>query len=50
VPFLGRLTLSAAVRAASDAGRPPAAGDGPEAKAFADLAATISEALERVRR
>jgi ATP-binding protein involved in chromosome partitioning len=50
VPFLGRLPLSAAVRAASDAGRPPAAGDGPEAKAFADLAATISEALERVRR
>ena len=50
VPFLGRLPLSAAVRAASDAGKPPAAGDGPEAKAFADLAATISEALERVRR
>jgi len=50
VPFLGRLPLSAAVRAASDAGNPPAAGDGPEAKAFADLAATISEALERVRR
>jgi len=50
VPFLGRLPLSAAVRAASDAGNPPAAGDGPEAKTFADLAATISEALERVRR
>jgi len=50
VPFLGRLPLSAAVRAASDAGNPPAAGDGPEAKAFADLAATISEALEKVRR
>jgi ATP-binding protein involved in chromosome partitioning len=50
VPFLGRLPLSAAIRAASDAGNPPAAGDGPEAKAFADLAATISEALEKVRR
>ena len=50
VPFLGRLPLSAAVRAASDAGNPPAAGDGPEAKAFIDLAARVSEALETVRR
>jgi ATP-binding protein involved in chromosome partitioning len=50
VPFLGRLPLSAAVRAASDAGNPPAAGDGPEAKAFTDLAARVSEALETVRR
>ena len=49
VPFLGRLPLSAAVRAASDAGNPPAAGDGPEGKAFADLAVAVSEALERVR-
>lgn len=50
VPFLGRLPLSAAVRAASDAGNPPAAGDGPETKAFIDLAARVSEALETVRR
>jgi ATP-binding protein involved in chromosome partitioning len=50
VPFLGRLPLSAAVRAASDAGNPPAAGDGPESKAFTDLAMKVSEALETVRR
>ena len=50
VPFLGRLPLSMAVRAASDAGNPPAAGDGPEARAFADLARTVIEALETVGR
>ena len=46
VPFLGRLPLSLAIREASDAGEPPAAGDGPEAEAFAALAAKLSEALE----
>ncbi len=46
VPFLGRLPLSAAVRAASDAGNPPAAGDGPEATAFTELAARVAQALE----
>jgi ATP-binding protein involved in chromosome partitioning len=50
IPFLGRLPLSAAVRAASDAGHPPAAGEGPEAAAFADLAARVAEALETVGR
>jgi len=50
VPFLGRLPLSMAVRTASDAGRPPAAGDGPEARAFADLAASVIGALETVGR
>ena len=50
VPFLGRLPLSAAVRAASDAGNPPAAGEGPEADAFTQLAQRIVEALETVRR
>ena len=50
VPFLGRLPLSPSVRAASDAGNPPAAGEGPDAQAFADLAARVSEALETVRR
>jgi ATP-binding protein involved in chromosome partitioning len=49
VPFLGRLPLSPAVRAASDAGNPPAAGDGPEAQAFADLANAVMQALETVR-
>ena len=50
VPFLGRLPLSQAIRAASDAGNPPAAGEGPEASAFADLAARVAQALETVRR
>ena len=50
VPFLGRLPLSATVRAASDAGTPPAAGEGPESEAFAALAQKIVEALETVRR
>jgi len=50
VPFLGRLPLSAAVRKASDAGTPPAAGDGPEGVAFADLATRVAQALETVGR
>jgi len=49
VPFLGRLPLSLAVRQASDAGDPPAAGEGPEAQAFAALAARIAEAVEIAR-
>ena len=32
VPFLGRMPLAMAIRAASDAGTPPAAGNGPEAR------------------
>ena len=50
VPFLGRLPLSAAVRIASDAGTPPAAGEGPEAQAFTQLALRIVQGLETVRR
>ena len=50
VPFLGRLPLSPAIRTASDAGNPPAGGEGSEAKAFADLAQRVVEALETVRR
>jgi ATP-binding protein involved in chromosome partitioning len=46
VPFLGRLPLSAGLRSASDAGTPPAAGDGPEAEAFARLADKLLEALD----
>jgi ATP-binding protein involved in chromosome partitioning len=46
VPFLGRLPLSASLRSASDAGTPPAAGDGPEAEAFAALATRLLEALD----
>ena len=46
IAFLGRLPLSATLRAASDAGTPPAAGGGPEAEAFARLAAKLLEALD----
>jgi ATP-binding protein involved in chromosome partitioning len=47
VPFLGRLPLSASLRAASDAGRPPAAEDGPAGEAFAALARALLDALEK---
>jgi ATP-binding protein involved in chromosome partitioning len=50
VTFLGRLPLSPAIRAASDAGNPPAAGDGAEAQAFSGLAQRVVESLETVRR
>jgi len=46
IPFLGRLPLSPAIRSASDAGLPPAAEDGPEGRAFAELAASIVKALD----
>ena len=46
VPFLGRLPLSLAIREASDAGRPPAAGDGPDAEAFAALAQKLLDSLQ----
>ena len=45
VPFLGRLPLSLAVREASDAGRPPAAGVGAEAEAFEAIARKLLEAV-----
>jgi ATP-binding protein involved in chromosome partitioning len=41
VPFLGRLPLSLSIREASDAGRPPAASDGPDAQAFEAIAAKL---------
>ena len=50
VPFLGRLPLAPAIRTASDAGNPPAAGEGENAKVFTDLAQRVVEALETVRR
>ena len=48
VAFLGRLPLSASLREASDAGLPPAAGDGPAADAFADLARKLLVQLETI--
>jgi len=47
VDFLGRLPLSASLREASDAGRPPAAEDGPAGEAFAVLAQSLLDALEK---
>jgi ATP-binding protein involved in chromosome partitioning len=46
VHFLGRLPLSLAIREASDAGHPPAAGDGRDAESFAILAQKLLELLE----
>jgi ATP-binding protein involved in chromosome partitioning len=48
VPFLGRLPLSQSLREASDAGRPPAAGEGSAAEAFAQLAARLLAELEKL--
>ena len=47
INFLGRLPLSASLREASDAGRPPAAEDGPAGEAFAVLAQALLDALEK---
>lgn len=46
IPFLGRIALDAAVREASDAGRPPVATDGAQSAAFAAIAQKLLEALE----
>ena len=48
VAFLGRLPLSTSLREASDAGEPPAGGDGPAAEAFADLARRLLVQLETI--
>lgn len=47
IPFLGRIPLSLAVREASDAGAPPAAGDGEEGEAFRAIAAQVGAWLDR---
>ena len=44
--FLGRVPLDLAIRQASDAGTPPAAGDGPQAAAFAAIAARVADWLD----
>lgn len=45
LPFLGRVPLELAIRIASDAGAPPAAGNGPAAETFAALAAGLDDWL-----
>jgi ATP-binding protein involved in chromosome partitioning len=46
IPFLGRIPLTLSIRRDSDAGVPPAAGEGAEAQAFADIAARLGESLD----
>ncbi len=50
LPFLGRLPLSTSLREASDAGRPPAGGDGPAADAFAAIAREVMAEVEKLPR
>ncbi len=45
VAFLGRVPLALEIRTASDAGTPPAAGEGPGAEAFTAIAARLAEWL-----
>ena len=45
LPFLGRIPLSREVRAASDAGTPPAAGNGADAAAFVAVADKVDDWL-----
>lgn len=46
LPFLGRIPLDLVIRQASDAGEPPAAGDGPQAAAFASIGARLGDWLD----
>jgi ATP-binding protein involved in chromosome partitioning len=45
IPFLGRIPLTLSIRKASDAGTPPAAGEGADADAFRAVAAKLVEQL-----
>ena len=45
IPFLGRIPLDIVVRRASDAGTPPASGDGAAGKAFLDLGGRVADWL-----
>jgi ATP-binding protein involved in chromosome partitioning len=47
IPFLGRVPLTLSIRRASDAGTPPATGDGEEAALFRRLAEKLLEQLDR---
>jgi ATP-binding protein involved in chromosome partitioning len=44
--FLGRIPLDLAIRQESDAGNPPAAGEGPQAEAFAAIARRLATWLD----
>lgn len=48
VPFLGHVPLDLSIRQDSDAGRPPAANDTPQGRAFQAIARRVAEWLENV--
>ena len=47
LPFLGRIPLALAIREGSDAGEPPAAGEGPLAEAYLAIARRIGDWLDQ---
>jgi ATP-binding protein involved in chromosome partitioning len=47
--FLGRVPLDLSIRQDSDAGRPPAAGEGPQAEAFTAIARRLATWLDNQR-
>jgi ATP-binding protein involved in chromosome partitioning len=49
LPFLGRVPLDLAIRTGSDAGQPPAAGEGPGADVFAAIARRVLAWLDTPR-
>ncbi|PWG03798.1 chromosome partitioning protein ParA [Sphingosinicella humi] len=49
IPFLGRVPLTLSIRRSSDAGTPPAAGEGEEAEIFAAIAARLLDEVNRKR-
>ncbi|WP_332812366.1 Mrp/NBP35 family ATP-binding protein [Sphingomonas sp.] len=49
VPFLGRIPLTLSIREASDAGTPPAAGQGEEADIFEHIAKAVLDEVNRKR-
>lgn len=46
IAFLGRIPLDIDIRLASDAGTPPALGDGPIARAYADIARQVGDWID----
>ena len=47
IPFLGRVPLTRSIRRASDAGAPPAAGEGEDGRIFAALASRLLDQMNR---
>nr|WP_165357242.1 Mrp/NBP35 family ATP-binding protein [Sphingosinicella sp. CPCC 101087] len=47
IPFLGRIPLRLSIRRASDAGQPPAAGEGEEADLFRAIAGRLAEQVRQ---